>query len=61
MKARKNEDEAGRAAAYEATRIHAHTDRGVPSPAGRKGDFSETLYWQPDEALCSGPNYIQRV
>lgn len=34
MNARKNEDEVGRDAAYETTRIHAHRDGDVPSPAG---------------------------
>lgn len=53
MKARKNEDEVGRDAAYETTRIHAHGDRGVPSAAGWRWGFSATLYSQPDETHCS--------
>lgn len=45
MKARKNEDEVGRDAAYETTRIHAHGDGGVPSAAGWRWDlfFSNSL------------------
>lgn len=34
MNARKNEDEVGRDAVYETTRIHARTRRGILSAAG---------------------------